>query len=159
MMKRLFVLFIVVLTAAGFAACRRETEEDRVRKVISSVQKAVEDKKIAAVQEQVSRAYRDPQGNDYEGIKSILAFYFFRHRAVSVSIPALDITVKGDEARAAFQAILAGRDGGDADNKTILPDSLGVYQFDIVLRKEGDAWKAVSATWERLGEGPSSAGH
>jgi hypothetical protein len=157
MVKRLFILLAVIVMAGGIAACSRETEEDKVRKVITSVQKAVGEKKVTAILEHVSRAYRDPQGNDYDGIKGIFAFYFLRHRAVSVSIPAIDITVTNDMARAVFQAIVTGKDGGDAANATILPDALGVYQFNVVLRKEGEAWQALSATWDRLGEGPSAA--
>ena len=155
MVKRTVVLLLLFAMAAAFAACHKETEEDKIRKVIGSVQNAVAEKQVTAVLEHVSRAYRDPQGNDYDGIKSIFAFYFLRHRAVSVSIPALDITVTNDMARAMFQAVLTGRDGADSEHTTILPEALGVYQFNVVLRKEENVWKVLSATWDRIGEGPS----
>jgi hypothetical protein len=156
MVKRTIILLFLAAMAAVLAACPKETEEDKVRQVIDSVHKAVEEKKVTEVLEHVSRSYQDPQGNNYDGIKGIFAFYFLRHRAVSVAIPAIDITVTNDMARAMFQAVLTGRDGGDAANTTILPDALGVYQFNVVLKKEDKAWKVLSATWDRIGEGPSS---
>jgi ketosteroid isomerase-like protein len=155
MVKRTIILLVLSALSTSFAACHKETEEDMVRNVIASMQKAVEEKQVTAALEHVSRSYQDPQGNNYDGIKGIFAFYFLRHRAVSVSIPSLDITVTNDMARAMFQAILAGRDGGDPANTTILPDTLGVYQFNVVLKKENKAWKVLSATWDRLGAGPS----
>jgi len=153
MVKRTIILLVLSALSTSFAACNKETEEDRVRKVIAGMQKAVEEKQVTAVLEHVSRSYQDPQGNNYDGIKGIFAFYFLRHRAVSVSIPSLDITVTNDMARVVFQAILAGREGGESAG-AILPDALGVYQFNVVLRKEGDAWKVLSATWDRLGDAP-----
>jgi hypothetical protein len=145
-------LFLAVLVFT-LTDCHRQSEEDRVRKVIAAAEKAVEQKKISAVQEHLSRSYRDPQGHDYDGIRGLLAFYFFRHRAVSVYIPAVEVTVSGPAATARFQAILTGRglDGESAGG--ILPDALGAYDFDVSLRNEEGQWKVVSATWTRSGEG------
>lgn len=151
-MERTAVRLILSLLLLMLAACHRETEEDRVRKVIGTVQQAAEEKKVRAVLEHLSLSYQDAQGYDREGIKGLLVLYFFRHQAVSVSLPALDVTVAGAEARAVFQAILTGREGG-GPAPAILPDALGVYDFDVSFRKEGDAWKIVSATWQRAGEG------
>jgi hypothetical protein len=146
---------ILTVLVCTLVHCQRRTEEDRVRKVIAAAQEAVEQKKILSVQEHLSRSYRDPQGYDYDGIKQLLAFYFFRHQAVSVYIPFLEVTVTGPSATARFQTILSGRgvDGGSAG--VILPDALGAYDFDISFRNEEGQWKVVSAKWVRSGEGAS----
>mgnify|MGYP001584503328 FL=1 len=133
-------------------ACSKETEEDKVKKVVTSVQQAAEEKKIGAVLEHISKTYRDPQGNDYNGIKGLLAFYFFRHKKVSVYMPNIDIVVTGPTAKAVFQAILTGRGTGEAAGG-ILPEALGAYNFEVLLNKEDGAWKVASAKWERAGEG------
>ena len=147
--KHILMLMIPVLL---LSACTKETEEDKVKKVITSVQEAAEEKKISAVLEHISKTYRDPQGNDYNGIKGLLAFYFFRHQKVSVYMPNIDIVVTSPTAKAIFQAILTGRGSGEAAGG-ILPEALGAYNFEVVLHKEDNQWKVTSAKWERAGEG------
>jgi hypothetical protein len=142
-------MILLLLLVGG---CSKETEEDKVKKVVTSVQQAAEEKKIGAVLEYISKTYRDPQGNDYNGIKGLLAFYFFRHQKVSVYMPNIDIVVTGLTAKAIFQAILTGRGTGETAGG-ILPESLGAYNFEVILNKEDGAWKVTSAKWERVGEG------
>jgi hypothetical protein len=154
-MKTVKLLLVIMLFPLLFIACTKETEEDKVKKVVTSVQQAAEEKKISAVLEHISKTYRDPQGNDYNGIKGILAFYFFRHQKVSVYMPNIDIVVTGSTAKAVFQAILTGRGTGEASSG-ILPESLGAYNFEVLLYKEDGQWKVTSAKWERAGEGTSS---
>jgi hypothetical protein len=148
----LYSVMIILLLMQFFIACSKETEEDKVRKVVTSVQQAAGEKKIGAVLEHISKSYRDPQGNDYNGIKGLLAFYFFRHRKVSVYMPNIDIVVTGPVAKAIFQAILTGRGTGEMAGG-ILPEALGAYNFDVLLAKEDGQWKVSSAKWERAGEG------
>ena len=143
---------MLMIPALLLSACTKETEEDKVKKVVTSVQQAAEEKKISAVLEHISKTYRDPQGNDYNGIKGLLAFYFFRHRKVSVYMPNIDIVVTGSTVKAVFQAILTGRGTGEASSG-ILPESLGAYNFEVLFYKEDGRWKVTSAKWERAGEG------
>jgi hypothetical protein len=143
---------MLLLLMPFVGGCSKETEEDRVKKVVTSVQKSAEEKKIGAVLEHISKTYHDPQGNDYNGVKGLLAFYFFRHQKVSVYMPNIDIAVTGTTARAIFQAILTGRGTGETAGG-ILPESLGAYNFEVLLSKEDDTWKVTSAKWERAGEG------
>jgi hypothetical protein len=147
------LLYIGLLAAILLSpACHRDTEEDRVRKVITEIQQSAEEKKILAVLDHISMSYRDPQGYDRDGIKGLLAFYFFRHRKVSVYMPNVDIVVTGLTAKATFQAILTGRGTGESAG-TILPEALGAYNFEVLFRKEDGRWKVTSAKWERAGEG------
>ena len=150
MCRRSLVIWMLVLAIFAEASCTRETDDDKVKKVITSVQKAAEEKQISAVLDNLSKSYRDPQGNDYNAIKGLLAFYFFRHQKVSVYMPNIDIVVTGSTAKALFQAVMTGRgpEGGG-----VLPDALGAYNFEVQLKKEDGAWKVTSAKWERVGEG------
>jgi len=133
--------------------CQRDTEQTKVRKIITDVQRAVEEKDIQTILGHLSRTYRDPQGYDYNGIKGLLLSYFLRHQKISVYITNLDVTADAMPARATFQAVLSSSDktGSAAD---ILPEALGIYAFNVVFSKESKEWKVVSATWERLGEAP-----
>lgn len=151
-MRRLLYLLYILPVLLLLGSCSKEKEEDKVKKVVISVQQAAEEKKISAVLDHISRSYRDPQGNDYNGVKGLLAFYFFRHQKVSVYMPNIDIMVTGPTAKAVFQAILTGRGTGEAAGG-ILPEALGAYNFEVLLSKEDGAWNVTSARWERAGEG------
>jgi len=143
----LIILFLIPL----LNSCSKDTEEDKVKKVVTSVQQAVEEKKISAVLDHISKSYRDPQGNDYSAVKGILAYNFFRHQKVSVYMPNVDVVVSGLTAQVMFQVVMTGRDtGGD-----ILPESHGAYNFEVRLSKEDSTWKITSAKWEHAGEAAS----
>ena len=146
------ILMIVLLLPLLAGGCSKETEEDRVKKVITTVQKAAEEKKVNAVLDHIAKNYLDPQGNDYNGIKGLLAFYFFRHQKVSVYMPSIDIVVTGQTAKALFQTVLTGRGTGETAGG-ILPEALGAYNFEVYLSKAGGNWLVTSAKWERAGEG------
>jgi len=132
--------------------CRKETEQDKIRKVITSVQQAAEEKDIKKIITCLSRTYHDPQGYDHDTIKGLLLGYFFRHQKVHVLVPEIVISVDGAGAKAEFQAVLTGGQTGSAAD--IMPEALGMYTFDVSLRKEDNEWKVVSARWNRVGEGP-----
>jgi len=144
------VLAVSLALVLLFTACHHETEQDRVKKVVLSVQKDAEAKQIRSVLDRIARNYRDPQGNDYDGIKGLLAYYFFRHQAISVYIPDIAVTVSEGTAQATFQAILTGRDAGSGG--TVIPEALGMYTFTVALVKVKSEWLVSSAKWERAAE-------
>ncbi len=152
-MKYLAAWVLAVVVLVPFSSCRKETEEDRVIRVVKSVQKAAEEKKILTIQEHLSRSYRDPRGHDFDGIKALLAFYFFRHKTVSVYLSGLEASVDGSKATARFQAILTAKGVDGEEASIILPDSLGAYDFEVSFLKEEKEWKVLSAHWERALEG------
>ena len=134
-------------------ACHKETEEDKVRGVITTIQRATEEKKLLSALDPISKAYRDPQGNDFDAIKTLLLYYFYQHKKIGVTIPSIDVTVSGQTARASFQAILSGRGSSEDAHLSILPEALGAYSFDVDLKKEEGKWKVFSAVWTRVGDG------
>lgn len=154
MLSASFKHFLLIATAGCLLAvipgCHRESEQDKVRKVITGIQKAAEEKDVKEILTSLSRTYRDPQGNDFDSIKGLLLGYFFRHQKVHVYIPDIVISVEGDAAKAEFQAVLTGNPSGAAG---IMPESLGVYAFEVSFKKEEKDWKVVTASWKRVGEG------
>jgi hypothetical protein len=143
----LIVLFLLT-------ACHKETEQDRVKKVVTEIQKAAGEKEVKKVLGHLSKTYRDPQGHDYDGIKGLLLYYFFRHQKVSVFIPGFDITVTGSSAKAVFQAVLSGGNKVESPGD-VIPEALGMYDFDVSFVKEAGEWMVTSAVWKKVGEGPS----
>ncbi len=158
-MKRMFIsqALVIVLTSIAvlcLTGCHKETEEDKIKNMIAGIQKAIREKDTRTVLGHLSKTYHDPQGNNYDGVKGLLVFYFMKHRQVNAYVPNLDISIENNAAQASFQAVLSGA-GGDATEagKGLLPEALGVYAFNVVMQRESGAWKITSAKWERIGEG------
>ncbi len=149
--KKLMVIAAAACLLFVVPGCHKETDQDKVKKVITGVQKAAEEKDVKKIITSLSKAYRDSQGYDYDTIKGLLLGYFFRHQKVHVYIPDIVVSVEGAVGKAEFQAVLTGGQIGSAAD--IVPEALGVYAFDVSLRKEENEWKVVSASWNRVGEG------
>ena len=141
----------VLLMFLALPACHKETEQDKVKKVIQEIRKAAGEKEIKTILGHLSKNYRDPQGYDHDGIKGLLVYYFFQHQKVSVFIPNLESTVTDLSAKAFFQAVLSGGNKV-ASPGDLLPDALGIYDFEVTFTKESGEWKVMSAIWNRAGE-------
>ncbi len=148
-MIRFLSILLLAFALLQASSCAK-TEADKVKKVITDFQEAVEEKALRSALEKVSRSYRDPRGNDFDGIKGILSYYVFRHQRIAVYIPGIDVVLEEGSARALFQAVLSG--GAKVESPgDLLPEALGVYQFEVTLAKEEGEWKIISAKWERTG--------
>jgi hypothetical protein len=148
-MQKAVASFLVFIFAASFSGCAREDEQAKVKKVITAIQAASEEKEVKKVMEHVSKNYFDPQGNNYESIRGLLIGYFFRYPKIAAYISNLDISVEGAAAKAKFEAVLTSgvKTGSISD---VIPESLGVWNFDVTLKKESGEWKVISAQWQEV---------
>ncbi|OGW35790.1 MAG: hypothetical protein A2010_16760 [Nitrospirae bacterium GWD2_57_9] len=142
------LIVVILLSIALLPGCETDTDEDKVRDTLAVVEKSVEEKDIRTALSRISKTYRDGQGNDFEGIKGLILFYFFRHAAISVLLHEVEIQVQGAAATADFQALLSSRAG---ESVNLLPEAVGSYRFHVVLTRESDEWKVQAATWEKSG--------
>ncbi len=142
------VVFIFIIE------CHKDTEQEKVKKIIVNIQTAAEEKDVKKIINSLSKTYKDPQGYDYDTIKGMLLGYFFRHQKIHVYLTNIEITVQDAVAKAVFQAVLSGGNKSSSVSD-ILPEELGMYSFEVSLKKEPDEWKVTSAKWERVGTGES----
>jgi hypothetical protein len=156
-MNRTLISLVLIAVAITTLACHKETEQDKVKKVITDIQKGAEEKDVKKIISNISKTYNDPQGYNYDTIKGLVLGYFFQHPKIFAYITNLDISVENASAKAVFQALLTGgnKTGSAAD---LVPESLGMYAFVVSFAKEADGWKVTSATWERVGEGRNPGG-
>ncbi len=146
-MKPIAVFCVIFALIFGVAACSEETEHDKIKKVIADVQVAGEAKDIKQVMTHVSDAYSDPRGNNAERIRSLLRGYFLYYPKIRIYLNSLEIFVEDTSARAVFQAVLTHSEK-TGSLQDLIPQSLGVWDFDVTLKKESGKWKVMSATWE-----------
>jgi hypothetical protein len=147
-MKRVTAIFLIFIFVASFSGCAREDEQTKVKKIITAIQAASEAKEVKKVMEHISKNYSDPLGNNNESIRGLLVGYFSRYPKISAYISNLDISVEGAAAKAKFETVLTSgvKTGSISD---VIPESLGVWNFDVTLKKESDAWKVISAQWQK----------
>ena len=146
-MRRVATILIIFAVAVVFIGCSKETEESKVKKVITEIQAAGEEKEVKKIMTHISKTYNDPRGYNYEGIRGLLLGYFFRYPKISAYIAELTVSFDGASAKASFQAMLTSSDK-TGSIKDIIPQELGVWYFDVTLEKEEDEWKVTSAQWE-----------
>jgi|YelNatPaOPRAMG01_1025707.scaffolds.fasta_scaffold203932_1 ketosteroid isomerase-like protein len=156
-MKRFTIVLLCLFFGVAFFACHQKTEEDAVRGVVREIQAAAEQKDVKNFIRHLSESYLDPQGNNREMIKALLMGYFFRYPKISVYLSNLQIKIEGTRADVSFEAVLtSGEKTGSL--KDILPQALGIYAFDVIMKKESRDWKVVFARWEDIGSSGDSSG-
>ena len=143
----ILLTFAMIFTAIG---CHKENDQDKIKKVITEIQAAGEQKDVKKIISNLSKTYSDPQGYNYETIRGLLLGYFFQYPKISAYISNLEISVENTSAKAVFQTVLtSGNKTGSVTD--VIPQSLGVWDFDVSLKKESGNWKVLSAKWVQVG--------
>ena len=145
-MRRVVTILFILVIIITLLGCHKETEQDKIKKVVTDIQTAAEEKDVKKIMNNISKIYSDSQGLNHETIKKMLQGYFFINPKISAYITNLDISIENTSARVMFHAVLtSGNKSGSVTD--IVPRSLGMYDFDVLLKKEPDGWKVTSATW------------
>jgi hypothetical protein len=148
------LVFVIIITVLG---CHKQTEQDKVKKVITDIQKAAQEKDVKKIINNLAKTYNDHQGFNYETIRGLLLGYFFQYPKISAYITNLEISIENTSAKAVFQTVLtSGNKTGSAAD--VIPQSLGVWDFDVSLKKESNDWKVTSAKWEQVGNDEHGGG-
>ena len=156
-MRLVMALVLLIAMTIAIPGCHKETEQDKVKKVITDIQRSAEDKDIKKIINELSKTYNDPQGFNHDTIKGLLLGYFFRYPKISAYITDLEISVENTYAKVLFQAVLTGI-SESGSTVSLIPESLGMYAFVVEMQKEADGWKVTSATWARVGDGGNRGG-
>jgi hypothetical protein len=133
-MRSIIPLAILCILLSLFLGCHKETEQDKVKRVITNIQKAAEEKDSKKISGSISRTYNDLQGNNYASINRLVIAYFYQFPKISIYITRLNVSVNDVSAKATFQAVLTSK-GNTESQPAVLPESLGVYEFNVVLKK------------------------
>lgn len=143
------IVLIIAIFLISFCT-KPISEEDRLKQIVNEVAEAGQKKDIDAIRKHISKSYRDQDGNDYDGVRRLLLYHFIRAETVSVFVRSTDVEVKGDTALVKANMILVR--GKDIKSiKDIIPESAAGYRFEMIFKKEGRDWKAVSGTWQDVG--------
>ena len=156
-MRRFVTILLIFVIAITVLGCHKQTEQDKVKKVITDIQAAAQEKDVKKIINNLTKTYNDPQGYNYETIKGLLIGYFLQYPKISAYITNLEISIENTSAKAVFQTVLtSGNKTGSASD--VIPQSLGMYDFDVSLKKESNGWKVTSAKWEQAGNDEHGGG-
>lgn len=116
----------------------RDTEEEKIAKVLNEVHRGMITRKVYQVMAHVSERYMDQEGRDYTGIKSYLNDIVKNYRVIDIQRSAPTIVVEGDRATAveAFGTI------AEPDNDRVPPLKIQ-GQVSVYLEREDGKWKIV----------------
>ncbi len=141
----------VMLTLLIFVmGCSKTSDEAAIRAVVANAVEAAEAKDVSGFMKLISKDYKDDSGNDYNAVKGILLYQFFRSDNVLVFVRGLDVEIKADKAVVNAKAVLAR--GADIKAiKDVPPEAASAMSFSVVLKREDGRWKTVNARWEQTG--------
>ncbi len=142
---------IILVSLLIFSACAKGfSEEDKLKQIVNEMAEAGQKKDIDGVRKNISKSYKDQDGNDYDSIRRLLLYHFIRAETVSIFVRSVDIEVKGDTALVKTNVILVrGKEVKSISD--IIPESATGYRFEMIFKKENKDWKVVSGSWQDVG--------
>jgi hypothetical protein len=143
------IAVIAVLVLLGWWTWQRVfvTDEQRVRKLIGSMQKAVETGNLLKLEAGIAQDYTDEFGFDKSTVIGAVRSFRAQYDAVLIILTDLHVTIEPDHqhAQAVFIAkILAKQKGSLADSE------LRSDRFRLLFRKTDQGWKMTRAETPQL---------
>lgn len=144
----------VVALALSFAlsACKRETEEDRVRAVIHRAVEAGNEKSVRGILEDAAPSFKGPGDASLDESRRILVGYFLSVGGgwTKSFEQDLQVTIDApDRAHASLDLLIAR---GNPVNKIedVVPTNAGHFVFSLELAKIDGAWKFTRASYKQI---------
>jgi hypothetical protein len=128
-------LVTLLITASFLAACAAEpSDEERVRSLIDSVEKAAEARDASNVLEHVADNYADSLGMDKAQLQSFLRGYFLAHPQLELLVGVESVEFPVDGLARAVVTIT-----------TVEFTDPGRQRLNVEFRRSGDDWQVVRA--------------
>jgi hypothetical protein len=146
-MRPALFLLLATLLLASDCRCSRESPEERARRAIDTVVKAVNERDVKPVAAAVSEQYSDKEGNDKQHVVALVRAQFLLHRNLYLvaKLSSLECPEPVQARAVVFAAMAAVPAAG------MLPDlrnlSADVYRFDLTLADEDGTWRVLRAAW------------
>jgi hypothetical protein len=145
---------VAAFAALGLVgACSRPVSpETEVRATLARAEQAVAAKDLAVLRELIAEQYRDGEGHDRRAIEQMLRVYFLRHGSIHLltRVKAVRFPAATQAEVVALVAMAGTPIASGADLSGLAAD---LYRFELVLVREGGAWRAVRAAWQRAEPG------
>lgn len=144
-------LVLAILSAVALGACRKDTDEQKIHKILDAGVAALEAGEVKDAMEFVADDYADDAGMDKQSIRGMLAGYVLRGNRITIVRRDEKVTVEGDTATATVDTALF--QGDRSKMKGVLPERSGTYRFTISFAKRDGEWLITKAKYENISAG------
>jgi hypothetical protein len=146
-MRRTRILLLAMLLLAPDCRCSHRSPEERARRAIDTMVKAVNEQDIKVLAAGVSEQYRDREGNDREHVVAMVKMQFLIHRNLYLVAKLSSVECpEPTQARIVMFGAMASvpAAGMVPDIKNLSAD---VYRFDLNLGDEDSTFRVQRAAW------------
>jgi hypothetical protein len=127
-------------------ACKKESDEDRIKAVIRSAIDAGNQKKAAEILQHVTADFQGPRGADAAESRRLLLGLFLQNQWLHTFERGSSVTVDGDVAKAEVDLAIA-RGNPVARLEDVPAANLDLLVFDLDLVRVDGAWKIKRAAY------------
>ena len=142
---------LVLGAALALGGCKKDTEEQKVLRVIDDGVAAIEAGQVGDAMDLVADDFSDENGTDKGMIKGYLAGQMLRGDRITIVRRDENVKVDGTAATASFDAAIF--QGDRAKLKGVVPQRSGTYRFTLTFRKDDGDWLVTKATWKNISAG------
>jgi hypothetical protein len=143
-------LVVLLIGAALAAACRQETNRERILKGVDRLARLAEKKDIEAIMTSVADDYLDFEGRDKTGLRDLLSAYLTGR--VGIVVHRLGGQVEFREAgRGELQMDVALSSGAAEALRRLVRISPDLYRVKIEFVRSADQWLIQWGEWESIG--------
>ena len=136
-----------ILLAMALLGCGApDSPEQQIRAVIEQVEIAAESRDVGDLMQHVSQQYQDGSGLGRDDAAKYVRGYFIANQSIHLltRVDQVEFPVS-EEARVLVTVGMVGRDAAASGQWDL---AANIYEFDVTLRREGDAWKVTYAKWQ-----------
>jgi hypothetical protein len=141
---------VVLLVGLIAAACRQETDQDRILGLVDRLARLAEKKDLEAIMSSVSDDYSDFEGRDKAGLKALLSAYLTGR--VGIVIHRLGGRVEFKETGGGeLQMDVALSSGAAEALRRLVRLSPDLYRVKVEFTRSAEPWLIRWAEWNSIG--------
>lgn len=147
MNKKVILIFLLMAAVVVYFVIKNclMNDEMRVKKLLTSFERAAEAENLLKCMSYISRDYSDDSGFDYSDGMVLGKQIFDTYDDIFIHVKGLKIEVKDDEAQAEFVATAFATRTDTQQKENLLERRRGSDRFVVDLRKEDNRWKILSS--------------
>ena len=143
------LVFLSLIFSYALSACSsNNSSEDQIRQYVSSAVSAAESREALAIRNLISDKYKDESHRDRRRLVGLALGYFLRNKNIYIftQISKIKFPVP-DKASVKLYAAMTGSRVTGA--QALLDIRADLYQFDLMLTRDGGDWLLQNASWQR----------
>jgi len=143
-----FVTWLVFISLVLSACSDKKSPEDQVRQFVAEAVTAAESREALSIRKLVSDTYKDDGRRDRRALTALAMGYFLRHKNIHL-FTQIDEVKFSDPGKASLKLYVAMTGSPVKGAQALFDMRADLYQFDLMLAREGDDWLLQKLHWQR----------